>query len=83
MIRDPERLISLSAAELEALADGRLATASQARIDELLELKANAGISSEDTAELDQLLGQVDQLTVLKTRARYTLLQQQAEATGS
>jgi hypothetical protein len=82
MIRDSELLISLSEAELKALADGRLATASQARIDELLELKANAELSPEDTAELDRLLGQVDQLTVLKTRARYTL-RQQAEATES
>ena len=82
MIRDSELLFSLSEAELEALADGRLATASQVRIDELLELKANAELSREDTVELDRLLGQVDQLTVLKTRARYTL-RQQAEATGS
>jgi len=53
-------LTSMNVDELEALADAKLATSSQAR--------------------LDQLLAKIDQLTILKTRARYTL-KQQSEAT--
>ena len=82
MARDSELLVSLSEDELEALANSRLAPASQARLDELLARNAKAQLGPEEYSELDRLLGQIDQLTVLKTRARYTL-RQQAEATGS
>ena len=74
MDADPaELLTSLSVAELEALADGVLAPARQGRLDELLAANAGGPLSAADGRELDRLLEVVDQLTVLKARARYTL----------
>ena len=80
---DPDFLIGLSQAELQALAESVLAPTAQARLDDLLTRHAEAQLSAEETAELDRLLEQVDQLTILKTRARYTLDQQKALATTS
>ena len=70
---DMEMLTSLSVPELEALADGLLAPARQARLDELLARNAECSLTGEERRELDRLLELVDQLTLLKTRARYTL----------
>lgn len=70
---DPDMLSGMSRAELEALAASRLDLASQARLQELLAQQKEGSLS--DTAELDELLAQADQLTLLKTRARYTLAQ--------
>jgi hypothetical protein len=66
-------LVGLSPEELDALADGILAPASQARLDDLLDRNRENRLSCEESTELDRLLRQVDQLTILKTRARYTL----------
>jgi len=72
---DPDLLTNMSRAELEALAASRLAVASQTRLDGLL-AQQNAGtLNQDELAELDELLAQIDQLTLLKTRARYTLKQ--------
>jgi hypothetical protein len=79
---DSELLTSLSVGELEALADGLLAPAAQARLDQLLSKLAETPLSSDERHELDRLLQMADQLTILKTRARYTLSQLKAEATG-
>ena len=73
---DPDILIGLSNAELEALANSKLASSTQTHLDTLLIQNTNSQLSSEETTELDGLLAQVDYLTVLKTRARYTLHQQ-------
>ncbi len=70
---DQEMLLTLSQAELEALADGQLVPAAQARLDELLIRNQEGWLFAEDRVDLDRLLAQVDQLTILKTRARYTL----------
>lgn len=78
---DAELLVGLSQDELEALADSMLAPSAQSRLDDLLEQNSEHGLSAEEQAELDRLLARIDQLTVLKTRARYTL-RQQAGATG-
>jgi len=78
-----ETLIGLSLAELEALADSLLAPAAQARLDDLLARRKEKPLSAEEENELDSLLQKTDQLTILKTRARYTLSQAQAEATGT
>jgi hypothetical protein len=78
-----EALIGLSMAELEALADSLLAPAAQARLDDLLARRKEKPLSTEDENELDSLLQKTDQLTILKTRARYTLSQAKAEATGT
>lgn len=78
-----EILPGLSEAELAALADGLLAPAAQTRLDALLARNAQGKLSAAEQTELDQLLAKVDQLTILKTRARYTLARQQAGAAGA
>lgn len=73
---DPELLTGLSQAELHALAFCALAPTQQTRLDDLLDRNSNNMLSTEETAELDRLLEDIDYLNVLKTRARYTLAQQ-------
>ena len=82
MHADVELLTSLSDEELEALANSTLAPASQDRLAELLAKNAENELDESGEAELECLLARVDQLTILKTRARYTL-RQQTEATGA
>lgn len=73
---DPELLQGLSEEELQALAQSSLAQADQSRMDDLLARNADSQLSKTEQAELDRLLADVDHLTLLKTRARYTLAQQ-------
>ncbi len=80
MTNDPEMLVGLSVGELEALSDSLLAPSAQARLDELLAQNTQRQLGAAEVSELDRLLERVDQLTVLKTRARYTLQHQQAGA---
>jgi hypothetical protein len=70
---DKELLLNMSHAELEALAQSRLAISEQRRLDELLARNTAHSLSNSEQAELDHLLEQIDQLNILKTRARYTL----------
>ena len=70
---DEECLIGLSLDELQALADSKLAPATQNQLDDLLVRNAQSQLSADEFTNLDRLLAQVDQLTILKTRARYTL----------
>lgn len=69
---DPDLLVGLSKAELQALAESELAPSAQVRLNNLLTRSKNGPLSSSESAELDRLLEQIDQLTVLKTRAKYT-----------
>ena len=80
---DSEALTSLSIEELEALADSQLASTAQARLDDLLSRHVDQQLTPEEHRELDRQLLQSDQLTILKTRARYTLSQRKVEAFGS
>jgi hypothetical protein len=73
---DAELLVGLSEDELQALAHSALAPAEQDRLDDLLARNADGQLSEADQAALDHLLHYVDQLTILKTRARYTLAHQ-------
>ena len=73
---DTELLLGVSDDELRALADSMLAPSAQKRLEQLLESNASSQISEEGSAELDRLLADIDYLTILKTRARYTLNQQ-------
>lgn len=82
MTEDPDVLYGLSEGELEALADGLLTPSLQLRLDELIGRAKEARLSDAEEAELDSLLTRVDQLTLLKTRARYTLQRQQAGVTS-
>ena len=70
---DPEVLVGLSEAELQALAQSSLAPAEQVRLNDLLSRHADTQLTDEEQVELDRLLDHVDQLTILKTRSRYTL----------
>jgi hypothetical protein len=70
---DAECLIDLNQLELKALAESMLAPAAQGRLDELLARNAETELCADEQAELDRLLDQIDHLTILKTRARYTL----------
>lgn len=82
MNSNPELLVGLSVAELEALADSSLAPAAQHRLDELLaRSKENKLVAGEELA-LVHLPQKVDNLTIVKTRARLTLDQQRAEVTA-
>lgn len=70
---DTELLIGLSLDELQALANTRLASIAQVQLDQLLTQNAENQLSASETTTLDHLLAQIDQLNILKTRARYTL----------
>ena len=76
MSSDSELLVGLSVEELEALADSLLAPAAPARLDDLLARQKEKLLSADEKRALDGLLQKVDQLTILKTRARYTLKQE-------
>ena len=80
MNADSEILIGLSDEELEALADGLLGPGAQTLLNDLLDRNKNGLLSQVEQKELDALLRKVDQLTVLKTRARYTLNQSTTRA---
>ena len=79
MANQTDLLPGLNIDELEALADSLLAPSAQSRLDELLARKSEKQISEKELALLDDLLQKTDQLTILKTRARYTLSQKKAE----
>lgn len=70
---DADLLAGLSEAELQALAYSALAPAEQERLNDLLSRNAEGQLSEADQVALDHLLNYVDQLSILKTRARYTL----------
>ena len=72
-VDDPELLVGMSQAELEALAASQLAPNAQDQLEVLLTKQKAGTLSQEKSVELDSLLSQIDQLTILKTRARYTL----------
>ncbi|TYQ24872.1 hypothetical protein [Pseudanabaena sp. UWO310] len=70
---DSELLQGLSIAELEALAESKLAIDSQQQLSEMLTRNSENNLSDREIDDLDLLLMKVDQLNILKTRARYTL----------
>jgi hypothetical protein len=80
---DADLLVGLSEAELQALAHSALAPAEQERLDDLLARNADGQLSEAEQVELDRLLHHIDQLTILKTRARYTLAHQAGTPSSS
>lgn len=82
MASDPELLTSVSIDELEALAAGVLAPATQSRLDQLLSLAKESSLSADQEAELDDLLRKTDQLNLLKARALYTIERLGAKASS-
>ena len=82
-MHDSELLTGLNVEELEALADSLLAPAAQVGLNELLARRKAGPLAADEDLELDRLLRKTDQLTILKTRARYTLNQTQADAAAT
>lgn len=72
---DPDLLVGLGEAELEALAEGVLSLRHQAQLNELIERNRRGDLSEAEQRELDQLLARVDSMNTLKARALYTLRQ--------
>ena len=72
---DTELLIGLSLDELQALVESVLSPKTQTQLDKLLMKNSENQLSNEEFETLDKLLAQVDQLNILKTKARYTLSQ--------
>jgi hypothetical protein len=70
---DSELLTSLSIEELQALAEGLLSPTLQTQLDGSLEQGTERPLSPDEEATLDRMLLQIDQLNILKTRARFTL----------
>ncbi len=75
MSLETEILTGVSVDELEALAAGVLVPTTQRRLDDLVEGAKQNRLSADEERELDTLLHQVDQLNLLKARARYTIHQ--------
>ncbi len=73
MVDSPQLLNGVSIDELEALASGQLVPTSQQRMDALLSGAKENRLSVDEEAELDDLLNKVDQLNLLKARARFTI----------
>jgi hypothetical protein len=70
---DPLLLRDVTLEQLEALAEGKLSTASQAELSSLIQKEKAGGATPEEIAMLDKLMKQLDQLDMLKARAIYTL----------
>lgn len=70
---DSELLSNLSLDELQALADIKLSINTQTELNDLLKQNTENQLSTDESATLNDLLTKVDQLNILKTRARYTL----------
>ncbi|MFH7244194.1 MAG: hypothetical protein ACHWZW_15255 [Spirulina sp.] len=56
-----------------ALAETALSLSTQNQLHDLLNCNAEGELPADDVATLDQLLARVDDLNILKARARYTL----------
>jgi hypothetical protein len=80
---DEDCLVGLSIDELRALASCRLAVADQTRLDDLVGKNSVSLLCADEVIELDDLLAKADQLTILKTRARYTLKCLEADVTAA
>jgi hypothetical protein len=70
---DPDLLVGMDKAELQALADGMLASRYQVRLSELLERNQQGELDQVEKAELDSLIEKIDDLNALKARAILTL----------
>jgi hypothetical protein len=70
---DPALLTGLSKDELEALTNVKLAPEEQEQLSSLLAKQSEGKLSQNEVAQLDKLIAQVDQLTLVKAKAMYTL----------
>lgn len=72
---EPALLTGLSKDELQALANVKLAPGEQEQLSSLLAKQNEGKLSQGEVAQLDELIAQVDQLTLVKAKAMYTLHQ--------
>jgi hypothetical protein len=72
-LEDADLLTNISLPELQALSTIAIAPSLQADLSELLDRNAEGELSSEEIQTLDTILEQVDQINILKARAKYTL----------
>ena len=70
---DPDLLQGLSDVELAALAESALTPGGQRELQRLQDKQEATALSEDEAEHLDRLIEQVDQLNILKARARYTL----------
>ena len=73
ILEDEDLLSNINLAELQALSAIALAQPLQTQLSDLLDRNSEHQLSPEDLIQLDRILEQVDQLNLLKARARYTL----------
>ena len=76
MSSDSELLVGLTTMNWRRWQTACWLLQAQRRLDDLLERNVEKRLAADEHLELDRLLTRVDQLTILKTRARYTLRQQ-------
>ena len=72
-LEDEDLLSNISPAELHALSAIALSPPLQTQLSDLLDRNSANQLSPEELTHLDRILEQVDQLNLLKARARYTL----------
>lgn len=70
---DPLLLRDLTLEQLKALAEGKLTTDTQVQLNGLIQTEKADKATAEESATLDKLLHQLDQLNLLKAKAFYTL----------
>ena len=75
-------LPNVSVSGLRALADAVLAPNAQSQLDDLLARNSEGKLTEEESKQLDALIGQIDELNLLKARADFTLRQQE-DTSGS
>jgi hypothetical protein len=68
-----ELLTGLSIEELQILAEGIVSPQKQSQLEDWLERNTTHSLTPEEAASLDRLLAQIDQLNILKARAKLTL----------
>lgn len=71
---DPDVLHGMSEVELTALAESTLTLGNRQELQSLQDKNEADALSEDEAVRLDHLIEQIDQLNVLKARARYTLL---------
>jgi hypothetical protein len=72
-VDDSRCLLGLSEKELRALSECKVTVSEQERLSDLLDRNSDSLLSKEEQSELAKLVEQADQLSLLKTRAQYTL----------
>jgi hypothetical protein len=83
LLTDRKCLVGLSRDELVVLANCKLSSAEQSRLDNLLAQQAESALSASASIEVDRILTEADHLMVLKARALYTLKRLDNLATAS